>query len=117
MPSFATQAMPNTAFCQRSCSSTSATERLNFSLRRSFRLCKTCRLSFSDWLSGMNSSTVHTPTIMPTVHDRQRSELGSDFIDRIRFDNVAGFHVIEVLNAQPAFIALLHFLNVVFKSA
>src|SRR5579885_887737 len=114
--------MPSTAFCQSSWSPTSATERLNLSRSRSFRLNSTWRLAFREALPGMNSSTVQSPTIITAAtgggRNRARgSELGRDLVQDEHFEDVPRLQVAEVLDADPALVALLDFPDVVLEPA
>ena len=43
-------------------------------------------------------------------------KLRCNLIDCIGFDDIAGFHVIEILDAQTTFISLLHFTHIVLET-
>ena len=74
-------------------------------------------MSFNDWLSGMNNSIVQSPTMMLTVRSVYASEFPRDLIDRIGFDDVPGLDVVEILDADPTLVTLLHFTDIVLKAS
>ncbi len=43
-------------------------------------------------------------------------ELYGDLIDGISLNDITGFHVVEILDAQAAFIPLLHFTHIVLET-
>src|SRR4029077_15595119 len=63
----------------------------------------------------MNSSTVQSPTMILT-RQTHASELCGNLVDRIGFDDVPGLDIVEILDADSAFIALLHFTDVVLEA-
>src|SRR5437868_5857743 len=64
----------------------------------------------------MNSSTVHSPTMIPTGQTHA-SELCSNLVDRVGFDDIPNLDIVEILDADSAFIALLHLTDVVLEAA
>src|SRR5689334_523200 len=122
--SFESVTTPTTERCQVSSKSSSATATLKCARRRSFKLRKTCRLSFSDCASAICNSSVSNPTGMAShpqarepdgivLFARGGGTLGSGFCggelgDLETFQNVANLDVVEVRDTQTAFKSRAH---------
>src|SRR4029077_14226921 len=63
----------------------------------------------------MNSSTVQSPTMIPTGQTHT-SELCGNLVNRIGLDDVPSLDIVEILDADSAFIALLHLTDVVLET-
>src|SRR5687768_7980541 len=64
----------------------------------------------------MNSSTVQSPTMIPTGQTHTSEPCG-DLVDRIGLDDVSGFDIVEILDADSAFIPLLYFTDIILEAA
>src|SRR5713101_9792562 len=126
--SFEIVTIPTTDLCHVSWCSSSATATLKSRRSLSFKLRRTCRLSFSDCASGMCSSRVSKPTGMCG----SGGQLGGLFLTRGRadlsgglrgahlghaeaFQDIADLHVIEIGDARAAFETSADFTGVVLE--
>src|SRR5690242_2951508 len=109
--SFDTTVKPSCADCQASWSPTSAIAQLHFWRTRSLIRRSTIRFSFSEWLASIIRVTRQTPTIICL------GEGGGDLFDLVGLDHVPDLHVVEVLDADAALVALLHLAHVVLEAA
>src|SRR4030081_2488294 len=103
-----TQATARVARCQASWWSTSATEISNRWRSLSLRPFRTWRFPLSEPPYGRCSSPVPTAT-----RAADPLEAPSDFLGRIRLDDVAGLHALDPLDADAALEALQHLADVV----
>src|SRR4029077_12594795 len=127
--SFEIVTTPTTDLCHVSWCSSSATATLKSRRSLSFKLRKTCRLSFSDCASGMCSSRVSRPTGIC----RSGGQLGGLFLaggpaalsggfrgahlgNAKAFQDVADLHIVEIRDARAAFEPSAHFAGVILES-
>src|SRR6266849_1458543 len=127
--SFESVTIPTTDRCHASWCSSSATATLNSRRSLSFKLRKTCRLSFNDCASGMCSSRVSRPTGMCGSGGQLGGLFltggpaalsggfrGTDLRDRETFKDVADLDVIEISNARAAFKTRAYFAGVILEA-
>src|SRR5258708_26678707 len=127
--SFEIVTIPTTDLCQVSWCSSSATATLKSLRSLSFKLRRTCRLSFSDCASGMCSSRVSRPTGM--WHSGGQSSglflaggpaaLSGGFrsahlANAEAFQDIADLDVVEIGDARPAFEASADFAGIILES-
>src|SRR5882724_1631025 len=127
--SFESVTIPTTDRCHASWCSSSATATLKSRRSLSFKLRKTCRLSFSDCASGICSSRVSRPTGMW----RSGGQSGGLFLaggpaalsggfrgahlgNAEAFQDIAYFNVVEIRNAGSAFKTGADFAGVILES-
>src|SRR5258708_394385 len=127
--SFETVPTPTTALSQVSWCSTSATATLKSRRSLSFKLRRTCRLSFSDCASGMCSSRVSRPTGM----SGSGGQLGGLFLaggpaalsggfrgahlaNAEAFQDIADLHIVEISYARAAFETRTDFAGIILES-
>src|SRR6185436_12958305 len=120
----------DTATTPRTCSSsqpTSATLTLWRAAIRSFICATTRRLSFSERAPGTRNWSRSTPTQIDSsgapyclMQSRRTGSAASarrgDFLDQERLDLIADLHVVEVLEADAALVALLDLAHVVLEA-
>src|SRR6266436_6266718 len=127
--SFESVTIPTTDRCHASWCSSSATATLNSRRSLSFKLRKTCRLSFNDCASGMCSSRVSRPTGMCGSGGQSGGLLlsggpaalsggfrGTYLRDCETFKDVADLDVIEISNARAAFKTRAYFAGVILEA-
>src|SRR6267378_5243747 len=127
--SFESVTIPTTDRCHVSWCSSSATATLNSRRSLSFKLRKTCRLSFSDCASGICSSRVSKPTGMCGSGGQlcglflaggpaalSGSFRGTHLRDRETFEDVADLDVIKISNAGAAFETRAYFAGVILET-
>src|SRR5713101_1201762 len=127
--SFEIVTIPTTDLCHVSWCSSSATATLKSRRSLSFKLRRTCRLSFSDCASGMCSSRVSKPTGM----SGSGGQLGGLFLaggpaalsggfrgarlgNAKAFQDIADLHVVEIGDSRAAFKTSAHFACVILES-
>src|SRR5208283_3903670 len=96
--SLLTAATARHAFCQRSFSSTSATDTLNLFRILSFKLRSECLFALSESLSGTCISMVQTPI---NIHNDEfqirfhfSSQLSRHLVDDVSFYNIADLDIV-----------------------
>src|ERR1700674_4127221 len=127
--SFEIVTIPTTDLCHVSWCSSSATATLKSRRNLSFKLRRTCRLSFSDCASGICSSRVSRPTGMSGSGGQlgglflaggpaalSGSFCGAHLGNAEAFQDVADLHIVEVRYARAAFKAGTHFAGVVLEA-
>src|SRR6266853_5442528 len=127
--SFEIVTIPTTDLCHVSWCSSSATATLKSRRSLSFKLRKTCRLSFSDCASGMCSSRVSRPTgisgsggqlggLFPAGGPAALSGsfCGAHFRYAKAFENVADLYVVEVGHACAALKSGAYFAGVILET-
>src|SRR6266404_2428154 len=127
--SFESVTIPTTDRCHASWCSSSATATLNSRRSLSFKLRKTCRLSFSDCASGMCSSRVSRPTGMCGSGGQlgglflaggpaalPGSFCGAHLRDREAFEDVTDLDVVKISNAGAAFKTSAYFAGVILEA-
>src|SRR6266849_5763619 len=127
--SFEIVTIPTTDLCHVSWCSSSATATLKSRRSLSFKLRRTCRLSFSDCASGMCSSRVSKPTGM----SGSGGQLGGLFLaggpaalsggfrgarlgNAKAFQDIADLHVVEIGGSRAAFKTSAYFGCVILES-
>src|SRR5262249_20919669 len=128
-----TIATPITASCRCSCESTSATDTLKRSRRRSLTLCTTCRLSLRLRASRINNRTRSEPTNMrfsrrprggafvsaPPRGRRLNESLVQrplHLLDAVRLDDVADLDVVIASDLHAALEPLAHLAHVLLEA-
>src|SRR5712664_4313843 len=127
--SFEIVTIPTTDLCQESWCSSSATATLKSRRSLSFKLRRTCRLSFSDCASGMCSSRVSKPTGMcgsggqlgglsltSGTDALSGGFRGAHLGNAKAFQDVADLYVVEIGDARAAFKPSADFAGVIFES-
>src|SRR5438552_14744237 len=120
-----TCATPSVARCQRSWSSHSAIDTLNWFCTRALIVRSTLRFPLSEWFSGSQSSSRSTPTTMAgppgasgsgrrrgLALARGRREAPGHLLDLVRLDDVAHLDVLEALEREAALVAAGHLARV-----
>src|SRR6266404_7423965 len=127
--SFESVTIPTTDRCHASWCSSSATATLKSRRSLSFKLRRTCRLSFSDCASGMCSSRVSRPTGM----SGSGGQLGGLFLaggpaalsggfrgahlaNAEAFQDIADLHIVEIGDARAAFKTSTDFAGIILES-